>query len=69
MPSSWWTYQLLTAHVRREAPAAGYRELSRLSRSKLHKVLVENLFRQMTPTMLREVRVATKQELIDRIHL
>src|SRR5271168_3199214 len=34
-----WTYQLLTAHVRREAPAAGHGELSRLSGSKLHKVL------------------------------
>src|SRR5580693_8395938 len=36
-----WTYQLLTAHVRREAPAAGYGELSRLSRSKLHKILAQ----------------------------
>ena len=36
-----WTYQLLTAHVRREAPAAGHGELSRLSRSKLHKVLAQ----------------------------
>jgi len=36
-----WTYQLLTAHVRREAPAAGHGELSRLSRSKLHKVLTQ----------------------------
>lgn len=36
-----WTYQLLTAHVRREAPAVGYGELSRLSRSKLHKVLAQ----------------------------
>lgn len=30
--------------------------------------LVENLFSKMTRTMLREIRVATKQELIDRIH-
>jgi hypothetical protein len=30
---------------------------------------VENLFSKMTRTMLREIRVATKQELIDRIHL
>ena len=36
-----WTYQLLTAHVRREAPPAGHAELARLSRSKLHKVLAE----------------------------
>ena len=36
-----WTYRLLTAHVRREAPAAGHGELSRLSRSKLHKVLTQ----------------------------
>ena len=28
-----------------------------------------NLFSKMTRTMLREIRVATKQELIDRIHL
>lgn len=34
-----WTYKLLTEHVRRKAPAAGYGELARLSRSKLHKVL------------------------------
>lgn len=31
--------------------------------------LVENLFSKMTRSMLREIRVATKQELIDRIHL
>lgn len=31
--------------------------------------LVENLFSKMTRTMLREIRVASKQELIDRIHL
>jgi transposase len=31
--------------------------------------LVENLFSKMTRTMLREIRVNTKQELIDRIHL
>jgi transposase len=31
--------------------------------------LVENLFSKMTRTMLRGIRVATKQELIDRIHL
>ena len=36
-----WTYRLLTAHVRREATAAGYGELSRLSRSKLHRVLAQ----------------------------
>jgi transposase len=36
-----WTYKLLTGHVRREAPAAGHVELSRLSRSKLHKVLAQ----------------------------
>ena len=31
--------------------------------------LVENLFSKMARTMLREIRVATKQELIERIHL
>ena len=31
--------------------------------------LVENLFSKMTRTMLREIRVRTKQELVDRIHL
>ena len=31
--------------------------------------LVENLFSKMTRTMLREIRVNTKQELIERIHL
>lgn len=31
--------------------------------------LVENLFSKMTRTMLREIRVDTKQELIERIHL
>lgn len=31
--------------------------------------LVENLFSKMTRSMLREIRVNTKQELIDRIHL
>jgi transposase len=36
-----WTYQLLTAHVRREAPTAGHAELARISRSRLHKVLAQ----------------------------
>jgi transposase len=36
-----WTYKLLTGHVRREAPSAGYPEMARLSRSKLHKVLAQ----------------------------
>jgi len=31
--------------------------------------LVENLFSKMTRTMLREIRVNTKEELIERIHL
>lgn len=31
--------------------------------------LVENLFSKMTRSMLREIRVNTKKELIDRIHL
>ena len=31
--------------------------------------LVENLFSKMARSMLREIRVTTKQELIDRIHL
>jgi len=30
--------------------------------------LIENMFSKMTRTMLREIRVASKQELIDRIH-
>ena len=32
------------------------------------RLLVENLFSKMTRSMLRGIRVATKQELIDRIH-
>jgi transposase len=31
--------------------------------------LIENQFSKMTRSMLREIRVASKQELIDRIHL
>ena len=34
-----WTYGLLTAHLRQQARAAGYPELERVSRSKLHKIL------------------------------
>lgn len=34
-----WTYRLLTAHVRQHGRSAGYPELERLSRSKLHKIL------------------------------
>lgn len=37
-----WTYKLLGEHIRREAPAAGYGELARLSRSKLHKILTQS---------------------------
>jgi hypothetical protein len=36
-----WTYRLLTDHIHREAPAGGYAELARLSRSKLHKILTQ----------------------------
>ncbi len=36
-----WTYKLLTGHVRREAAASGHAELTRLSRSKLHKILTQ----------------------------
>jgi len=36
-----WTYKLLGEHIRREALAAGYAELRRLSRSKLHKILTQ----------------------------
>src|SRR5947209_11782773 len=31
--------------------------------------IIETLFSKMTRSMLREIRVASKQELIDRIHL
>jgi transposase len=36
-----WTYRLLTDHIHRQGPAAGYAELARLSRSKLHKILTQ----------------------------
>lgn len=36
-----WTYKLLTAHIRQHSGAAGYPELQRLSRSKLHKILTQ----------------------------
>ena len=36
-----WTYRLLTGHIRRQGLAAGYAELARLSRSKLHKILTQ----------------------------
>ena len=34
-----WTYKLLTAHVQGNCVAAGYPELRKLSRSKVHKIL------------------------------
>jgi transposase len=36
-----WTYGLLTQHIRQRCEAAGYPELRRLSRSKLHKILTQ----------------------------
>ena len=36
-----WTYGLLTQHIRQHAEAAGYPELQRLSRSKLHTLLTQ----------------------------
>ena len=36
-----WTYKLLTTHIRQHSGAAGYPELQRLSRSKLHKILTQ----------------------------
>ena len=35
-----WTYKLLTAHVRRHCVAEGHPALQKLSRSKLHKILL-----------------------------
>jgi transposase len=40
-----WTYQLLTTHIRREAPAAGHAGLGSLSRSKIHKILTQGELR------------------------
>ena len=40
-----WTYGLLTAHLRREARSAGYPELEQVSRSKLHKILLQGELR------------------------
>ncbi len=40
-----WTFRLLTEHIHREAPAVGYTELTRLSRSKLHKILAQGELR------------------------
>ena len=36
-----WTYGLLTQHIRQHGEAAGYPELQRLSRSKLHTILTQ----------------------------
>ena len=36
-----WTYRLLTQHVRRQGPSAGYPALQKLSRSKLHHLLTQ----------------------------
>jgi hypothetical protein len=35
-----WTYKSLTAHVRRHCVAEGHPALQKLSRSKLHKILL-----------------------------
>jgi transposase len=40
-----WTCRLLTARLRRQARPAGYRELRRVSRSKLHKILLQGELR------------------------
>jgi len=47
-----WTYQLLTGHIRREAPAAGHVGLVRLSRSKLHKILTQGELRPHKVSLL-----------------
>jgi transposase len=36
-----WTYRLLTAHIHQKCKAAGYDELHKLSRSKLHRILTQ----------------------------
>jgi len=40
-----WTYRLLVDHIRRHSPAAGHAELARLSRSKLHRILLQGELR------------------------
>ena len=36
-----WTYQLLVTHIQKNCKAAGYDELKKLSRSKLHRILTK----------------------------
>jgi transposase len=40
-----WTYRLLSGHIRQYCRQAGYPELDRLSRSKLHKILTKGQIR------------------------
>ncbi len=40
-----WTYQLLTAHIRKHCAEAGHPALQKLSRSKLHRILNEGELR------------------------
>src|SRR4029077_3547627 len=47
-----WTYGLLTAHLRQQARAAGYPELERVSRSKLHKILMQGELRPHKVSLL-----------------
>ena len=53
-----------TPDTAKDAPT-GHRASSRPCQ---HKLLVENLFSKMAHSMLREIRVDSKQELTDRIH-
>ena len=40
-----WTYRLLRNHIRQQCSSAGYPELGRLSRSKLHRILTQGELR------------------------
>jgi transposase len=65
-----WTYRLLTHHVRRHGPGAGYPALQKLSRSKLHHLLTEAELRPHKVRYYVEKRdPAFEAKMVDVLHV
>jgi hypothetical protein len=68
-----WTTRLLAGHAREHGPAAGHDCLAALPRGTVCKIhgswldLIEGFFSKLARYVLRHIRVASKQELKDRI--
>ena len=71
-PTEIWTYAKLTSHIQQAAEAEKHSRLSMISKTIMVKILDEDEsaseIRKWEHSLLREIRVKSKQEIISRIY-